>query len=46
MSTRQIPENQGSWVTHVVYKDAKEATTLTSEDLVAKTNELYDGTLS
>lgn len=46
MSTRQIPENQGDWVTHVVYKGGREATSITSNELVQKTQSLWDSVLS
>ena len=46
MSTRQIPENQGDWVTHVVYKDGKEAVSLTSKELVEKSQGLWESSLS
>jgi len=46
MSTRQIPENQGDWVTHVAYKGGKEVTSITSSDLVSKSQSLWDSSLS
>ena len=36
MSTRQIPENQGDWVTHIAYKGGQEVASITSKDLVDK----------
>ena len=46
MSTRQIPENQGDWVTHVSYKGGKEAVSLTSSELVSKATNMWDTHLS
>ena len=46
MSTRQIPENQNDWVTHLAYKGGKEAVSLTSSDLVTKSQAIWDSTLS
>ena len=46
MSTRQIPENQNDWVTHLAYKGGKEAVSLTSSDLVTKSQSLWDSSLS
>ena len=46
MSLRQIPENQGDWVTHIAYKGGKEALSLTSSDLVTKSAALWDSSLS
>lgn len=46
MSTRQIPDNQGDWVTHVVYKDGREAMSLTSSELVEKSSDLWSSVLS
>ena len=45
MSSRQIPENQANWVTHVAYKGGREATSLTSSDLVAKAQGLWESSL-
>ncbi len=36
ISSRQIPENQGDWVTHIAYKDGREAANITSSTLVSK----------
>jgi len=30
MSTRQIPNNQGDWLTHIAYKSGREATSISS----------------
>ena len=46
MSSRQIPENQGDWVTHVAYKGGKEACSLTSSDLASKAQDIWDSALS
>lgn len=46
MSTRQIPENQGDWVTHIAYKDGREQLSLTSADLAAKSQDMWDSGLS
>ena len=46
MSLRQIPENQGDWVTHIAYKGGKEILSLTSTDLVSKSQALWDSSLS
>ena len=46
MSTRQIPENQGDWVTHIAYKDGREALSLTSSDLVSKSEALWDSSVA
>lgn len=46
MSIRQIPENQGDWVTHVVYKEGREAASITSSELVQKSTDLWDSFLS
>ena len=46
MSLRQIPENQGEWVTHIAYKGGREVTSMTSGDLVTKSQALWDSTLS
>ena len=46
MSTRQIPENQGDWVTHVAFKDGKEAVSITSKELTEKSQGLWESSLS
>jgi len=46
LSSRQIPENQGDWVTHVAYKGGQEALNITSTELVAKSQGLWDSSLS
>ena len=46
LSTRQIPENQGDWVTHVAYKGGKQVTSITSSELVEKSQTLWDSSLS
>ena len=46
MSTRQIPANEGDWVTHVAYKDGREALSLTSSELCSKVQGLWDSALS
>lgn len=46
MSTRQIPENSGDWVTHIAYKDGKEVGSLTSSSLVSQATDMWDSHLS
>ena len=46
MSTRQIPENQGDWVTHIAYKGGREAMSMTSSELVTRSADLWDSVLS
>ena len=45
-SSVSIPENSSDWVTHVAYKDGKEALSLTSSELVAKSQGLWESSLS
>lgn len=46
LSTRQIPENQAAWVTHIAYKGGKQTLSLTSADLVTKSKSLWESSLS
>ena len=45
MSTRQIPENQADWQTHLAYKGGREAASLSSADLVTKAQGLWESSL-
>lgn len=46
LSSRQIPTNSADAVTHVAYKDGREACTLTSGDLVQKAQSIWDSALA
>ena len=46
MSTRQIPENQSDWVTHIAYKGGKEVASITSGDLVSQSKSIWDSALT
>lgn len=46
MSSRQIPANEGSAVTHLTFRGGREISSITSEELVQKSNSLWEQHLS
>lgn len=46
LSSKQIPENQSAWVTHVAFKGGREVASLTSSDLVSNSADLWESSLA